>query len=119
MKLPRSRRIQKGAEFAEIRRQGSSHAGRFLVLGYAREGAKDEFSVGLITSKKVGNAVTRNRVRRRLRAILQKSIGEKIQPGSRMVLIARNYAARATSEQLEKELMWLLHRAKLVKSKKP
>ncbi len=117
MKFPRSRRIQKGAEFAEIRRQGSSHAGRFLVLGYAREGARDEFSVGLITSKKVGNAVARNRVRRRLRAILQKSVGSKIKSGSRLVLIARNHAARATSDQLEKELVWLLHRAKLVKPK--
>lgn len=77
------------------------------------ESLGSESRLGLITTKKIGNAVTRNLVRRRLRGIYQR-IGDRIHPGHWLVLIARNRAAEATSEQLEKEWKWMLHRNKLM-----
>lgn len=116
MKLPRSRRITNRSDFQRIRAQGKSLQGRFLVLGYlADENLTEPFRLGLITTKRLGPAVVRNRVRRRLRAILQRT-GERVTEPHWIVLIARSAAATATSEQLEKEWKWLLHRAPLLKS---
>ncbi len=113
MKLPRSRRITRRADFQRVRTRGQSIRGRYLVLGYlADETLAEPFRLGLITTKRLGDAVVRNRVRRRLRAILQRT-GDRIRNPHWIVLIARGAAATATSEQLEKEWKWMLHRAPL------
>lgn len=114
MKLPRSRRILSRADFQRVRKRGHSIRGKFLVLGYLKDESLDEpLKLGLITTKRIGNAVTRNRVRRRLRGILQRT-GERVLPGHWLVLIARDRAGEATSEQLEKEWKWMLHRSALM-----
>jgi ribonuclease P protein component len=117
MKLPRTRRITSRADFQRVRSLGQSIQGRFLVMGYlADEELPEPFRLGLITTKRLGNAVVRNRVRRRLRAILQRT-GERILSPHWIVLIARGAAATATSEQLEKEWKWMLNRAPLTETK--
>ena len=68
--------------------------------------------VGIITTKRLGNAVVRNRVRRRLRGILQRR-GEGLKPGQCLVLVARGPAATADSAALEKEWNWLARKAGL------
>ncbi|MEO0414810.1 MAG: ribonuclease P protein component [Verrucomicrobiota bacterium] len=114
MKLPRSRRLLRRAEFQRVRSHGKSKAGRFFVLGYLPVSEVHDFRVGLITTKRIGNAVIRNRTRRRLRAVLHRC-GEKIKPGYWIVLIARSRGAEASSEQLEKEFKWLLHQTDLMR----
>ncbi|MBL9156872.1 MAG: ribonuclease P protein component [Verrucomicrobiales bacterium] len=113
MKLPRSRRITRRADFQRVRTSGSTYQGRFLVLGYLSDDSLSEpFRLGLITTKRLGGAVVRNRVRRRLRAIVQRT-AHRIRRPYWVVLIARGAAAEATSEQLEKEWKWLMHRTSL------
>lgn len=117
MKFPRSRRITRRADFQRVRTKGKSLKGRFLVLGYLRdENLAGSWRLGLITTKRIGNAVVRNRVRRRLRGIVQR-IGERFETGTWIVLIARHSAADASSEQLEKEWKWLMHRADLMQAR--
>ncbi|MDF1659730.1 MAG: ribonuclease P protein component [Verrucomicrobiales bacterium] len=113
MKFPRSRRITRRSDFQLVRTKGKSVHGRFLVLGYFKDSEEAPSKLGLITTKRLGNAVIRNRVRRKLRGIMQR-IGDRFSPGHWFVLIARNAAAEATSEQLEKEWKWLMHRADLM-----
>ena len=116
MKIPRSRRITRRADFQRVRSQGKSLAGRFLVLGYLRDETLSEpVRLGLITTKRIGNAVVRNRVRRKLRGIIQRT-GESIRPGHWIVFIARNTAAKASSAQLEKEWNWMLRKTGLLDS---
>ncbi len=119
MRFPRSRRITSRADFQRVRTKGDSVKGHFLVLGYlfAPERVADHLKVGYITTKRIGNAVVRNGVRRKLRGILQRT-GEDILPGYFLVLIARNQATEATTERLEKEWKWLLHRANLLAMEK-
>ncbi len=118
MKFPRSRRITRRADFQRVRAQGKSLAGRFLVLGYLRDDTLSEpIRLGLITTKKIGNAVTRNRVRRQIRGIIQRT-GELVMPGHWIVFIARNAAASASSDQLEKEWEWMLRKASLIVAEK-
>lgn len=114
MKLPRSRRITRRADFQRVRRNGQSIRGKFLVLGVLPDpGLNEPFKLGLITTRKMGGAVARNRFRRKMRGIIHR-IGERIVPGHWLVVIARNYSAEATSEQLEKEFKWMLHRSGLM-----
>ena len=114
MKIPRSRRITRREDFRRVRRDGESVRGRFLVLGYLPDESLEEpFRLGLVTTRKLGNAVVRNRVRRRVRGIVQR-LGERIRPGFWLVFIARNAAAEASTEQLEKEWKWMMHRGDLL-----
>ena len=114
MKLPRSRRITRRADFQKVRQKGESIRGKFLVLGFLKDPELTEpFKLGLITTRKMGGAVVRNRFRRKMRGILHRT-GERVEPGHWLVVIARNLAAEATSEQLEKEWKWMLHRTGLM-----
>jgi len=62
-------------------------------------------SVGVVTSRRVGNAVVRNRVRRRLREILRECL-PRIASGLRVVVVAKPAAAGAEFGGLRAE--WLL-----------
>ena len=68
------------------------------------------FRAGFVTSKRVGGAVVRNRVRRRLREIVRKHQHD-VRTGVWIVLIARPAAANATQRALEDEWLRLAKRA--------
>ncbi|MFO1175311.1 MAG: ribonuclease P protein component [Paracoccaceae bacterium] len=74
---------------AQARRQGT---GGFLVQARARregEAAPDLIRVGFTCSKKVGNAVIRNRAKRRLRALARAILPAEGRPGWDYVLVGR------------------------------
>ena len=58
--------------------------------------------VGFTVSKKVGNAVERNRVRRRLREVVRLSPPARMRPGHDYVLIGRRAALNAPFERIER-----------------
>ena len=102
MRLPRSSRLTDGHEFHAVRQTGKSKAGRHVVLGVLKDSRDVGFRFGFITSKRVGNAVARNLVRRRLRAIVR-SLGEELQGGGKLVTIARQSAAVASYAELTED----------------
>lgn len=113
MKLPRSRRITRRGDFQRVRASGLSLQGRFLVLGYLSDATLPEpFRLGIVTSRRLGSAVVRNRVRRRIRGVLQRN-GDRIASPHWLVIVARGAAAEASSEQLEREWKWMMHRVPL------
>lgn len=61
--------------------------------------------IGIITSKRVGGAVVRNKVRRRLRELARVTLSQ-IVPGCLIVIVAKSAAANATFQELKAE--WLL-----------
>ncbi|NLU47251.1 MAG: ribonuclease P protein component, partial [Syntrophomonadaceae bacterium] len=67
---------------------------------------------GIVTSHKVGKAVVRNRIKRRLRALVRK-MDPAIKPGHDMVLVVRHHAGAADYQQLEKDLSMVIRKAKL------
>ena len=104
-RFPKYARLTETRDFAKVREQGKSIQASLIRVGLLRTEEVSSAKVGLITSKRVGGAVVRNKVRRRLRGIIKSCIAE-IPPGFLVVIVAKSAAARATFEQLRAE--WLL-----------
>jgi ribonuclease P protein component len=100
--LPASRRLKRHGDFARVKSGGAGQKGRFLVLNVVRTGVDEPWRCGLITSRKVGSAVDRNRIRRRLREIIRRE-GDRIARGLLLVIIARWNASEATMEDLQQD----------------
>jgi ribonuclease P protein component len=91
-----------------VKTEGRAHSGRFLTLGVLRGCPSSK--VGLITSKRVGGAVDRNRVRRRLRELMRLSRPSWAE-GVWFVAIARRAAVSASFAELQAEWLRLATRA--------
>jgi len=114
LRLPRSARLTRGAEFARVRAEGRTEHGRLMLCSVVRRDDASELArVGFITSRRVGSAVERNRVRRRLREIVRADRAQ-LARGSWVVLIARTAAAKATFDSLRDEWRRLAKRAGLL-----
>jgi ribonuclease P protein component len=66
--------------------------------------------VGFTATKKLGNAVTRNRIKRRLRALADQVLAQSGQPGTDYVLIGREAGVTAPFTDLERDLKWALRK---------
>ena len=76
-------------DFLQARNQGKKALARGLVI-QATKRDSDIWRVGLTASKKIGNAVCRNRARRRMRALARQHLAPLARPGVDYVLIARH-----------------------------
>lgn len=112
-RFPAARRLKLSREFARVRNEGRTMRGGLLLLAMLDLGDASEFRVGLVTSKKAGGAVVRNRLRRRLREIVRRHQHE-VREGVWMVVVTRPAAARATAAGLEAEWLKLARRAGIV-----
>jgi ribonuclease P protein component len=102
--------LRRRADFDRVFQRGRHNSGRFLaVRSIANE--QDLTRYAFAISKRVGKAVTRNRVRRRLREILRL---QPVREGFDIVLTLRQESATATFWELKAELEMLLKRAKLL-----
>ncbi|HEY2343048.1 MAG TPA: ribonuclease P protein component [Chthoniobacteraceae bacterium] len=111
LRFSKSARLTRAPEFQKLRREGASFHGKYFVLSVLTNlpgvGAP---RAGFITSRKVGGAVVRNRVRRRLREIFR-AAQPRLARGVWLVLVARQHAARASFRQLEAEWRQLARRS--------
>lgn len=86
------------------------------MLGYAAQadpGSIGYTRIGFSVGRRIGNAVVRNRVKRRLREIMRRKLSG-IAPGYDLVVTARPGAAAARMEILAQEVHTLLTRARLL-----
>ena len=89
--------------------RSSGQANSYLVL-YARKNRTNTNRVGITVSKKLGHAVVRNRVRRRLREIYR--LNEHLfQPGWDIVVVARTKAVHTDFQKLTQAYLFLAEKA--------
>jgi ribonuclease P protein component len=119
MRLSRNSSMRRRAEFARVRKEGRAKAGRLLLLSTLADPELDGLRVGIIATRKVGKAHERNRLRRRIRAIIQRH-GERIpEPRRYLVTVLRAGAAAANFAALERDWLKQAGRLELIGDEAP
>ncbi|SRR5260221_13248075 len=113
LRFPKSVRLSRASEFARLKREGVSFHGKLVVLSVLKAESGTDRRIGLITSRRVGGAVVRNRVRRRLREIVR-ALLPRMHGGLRLVIIARVAAAKAEFAALQADVMSLAQRSAIL-----
>jgi ribonuclease P protein component len=109
----KSRRLILPAEFESVRKNGKVQRGKLMMLSVLAVEQEKTFRAGFVTSRKIGNAVVRNRVRRRLREIVRKHQHEIVN-GRWIVTIARVNSGAGAYRELEDEWLRLARRASIL-----
>ncbi len=107
--LPSAERLRANAQFRRIFAGGRSFADPLMVLHVLVQDGDDR-QIGFSTSKKIGNAVVRNRVKRRLRESARALLPE-LGRGFTAVVVARSRAVEADQATLAKSMRALADRA--------
>jgi ribonuclease P protein component len=113
LSFPKSRRLVRQSEFERVKQSGRTERGSLIILGLLAVEGGGKFRAGFVTTRRLGNAVTRNRVRRRLRELVRKHQHD-LREDFWIVLIARPAAARASYCALEDEWLRLAKRASIL-----
>ncbi len=114
LRLGRPSRLAQNRDFARIRQRGERLVWGCLIANWSKlpEGARPK--LGVVTSKKIGNAPVRSRARRLLRESFRLHQHELAQPVE-LVLVARHSIAQKDFAGVEKDFLAALRRASLVK----
>ncbi len=105
-------RLTRPQDFATVRREGKSWSNRLLVL-VARGNSGDVSRFGFSVGRRVGKAVVRNKVKRRLREAARLN---RVQAGWDLIIIARKDASSADFHGLTGSMTNLLGRAGVLDS---
>ena len=108
--MQRHHRLTGNARISEIHQNGRSAANRLLVLRLSANGL-DRSRFCFVASKRVGNAVVRNRIKRRLREAVRLTDCE---PGWDAIIMARKDAGAADYGALEQAAHNLMRRTNLM-----
>jgi ribonuclease P protein component len=110
--MQRALRLRAKQDFSLALTKGKRWANSLLVLR-ARPNGLPKTRLGFVTSKRLGKAVTRNTVRRRLREVARRT---PVKKGWDVVMIAQPAAASADFRQIREAAIALLQRADLLES---
>jgi ribonuclease P protein component len=108
--VPLLKILKKRAEFLAVAQKGKKWVTPGFILQCCPASENDAaIRYGLTASiKSVGNAVKRNRARRRLRELVRELLPKHASPGFDFVMIARNETATRDFADLKKDLLWAL-----------
>jgi ribonuclease P protein component len=110
-------RVKKNKDFQEAFQKGKSFANRQFVVYALKKEEQDYFRIGLSVSKKLGNAVTRNQIKRYVRqAILE--LKDQLMIGNDYIIIARKPASEMDFFEIKKSLTHVFKVGKVLKASK-
>ncbi len=105
--------LKRNKNFRHVYRVGKSNVSKQMVLICARS-KEPMVRVGFSVSKKIGNSVVRNRVKRRLREALTPMI-PGIKGGNDLIFIARDAVVNEKFTAVTASMRYLLNKAGLLK----
>ena len=109
-------RIKKNDDFQTVFSKGKSFANRQFVIYMYKKEQNVPFRIGLSVSKKLGNAVVRNRIKRCIRQSFTELKAE-IKPGWDFIIIARRPAAEMSCAEVKESLIHVLKLARALQRK--
>ncbi len=110
--FPRSRRLKRPGEFARAKADGRRLVCGCLIANVLARPPGHGSRLGVVTSKKIGNAVARSRARRLLRECFRLHQRELARPVD-LVLVARPSIAGKKMAEVELDLLRVLRQARL------
>lgn len=111
--MRKSYRVKKEKEFQDVFLGKQSCANRRFVV-YVLKRDQKHFRVGISVGKKIGNAVTRNAVKRKIRTSVY-ALKDEIDPSYDFIVIARQGVEALSSEEVMTNLRHVLKLAKILK----
>jgi len=115
LRLGRATRIKQGRDFARVRKDGQRLVHGCLIANWRRLSAGEPSRLGVVTSSRIGSAVTRNRARRLLREsfrLHQHDLAQSVD----LVLVARASIVGRAFADVEKDYLATLRKAGLLKT---
>lgn len=112
--MKKSYRVKKEKEFQDVFLNRQSCANRRFVVYILKKEQQKHFRVGISVGKKIGNAVTRNAVKRKIRTSIY-SLKDEIDDTYDFIVIARQGVQELTSEEVLTNLRHVLNLAKILK----
>ena len=110
----REYRLRSNTDFQRIRREGRTFVQPLLVMA-TRSNDLDHSRVGFVVGRRIGKAVDRNRMKRRMRESIRLRVQrDEVSEGWDVVFIARHPMADASFHQVDEAIGLLLRRAGLV-----
>ncbi len=107
-------KLKKNYEFKKVYNEGRYYVEKYVVMYIIMNNSASN-RVGFSVSKKVGNSVVRNRVKRIMKEVYRK-YSENTKLGYDMVFTARVGSGSADYKMIEKNMISILNKAKLKKS---
>lgn len=114
LRLPRRARLRLGHEFRRVREGGQRMVCGCLIANWMALPVGSPVKLGVITSRKIGGAVIRNRARRLMREAFRLN-QLQLQTPVEMVLVARASIVGKHRQDVEKDYLTILRRAGLLK----
>ncbi|MDI2113589.1 ribonuclease P protein component [Commensalibacter nepenthis] len=110
-------RLKKRVQFLNVAANGQKVPTSSIVLQLLHRNDGEAGRVGFTVTKKVGNAVVRNRVKRRLRSVMQEIAQTNAFQGIDMVMIGRKSTFEKPYKAIVKDFCWALRKAGVVLNK--
>ncbi|WP_226677710.1 ribonuclease P protein component [Rossellomorea aquimaris] len=112
--MRKEQRVKKNKEFQEIFKKGTSVANRQFVLYLLKKEDPQPFRIGISVSKKIGNAVCRNQIKRYVRQVFLE-LQDEVHDQYDYLIIARKPAAEMDFHEVKGSLTHVLKRGKVLK----
>ena len=109
--------VKENYEFRRIYRRGKSSVSPYLVV-YCQKNRQGRSRLGVTVSTKLGHAVVRNRVRRRIREMYRLNL-PGMKPGYDLVVVGRSRAVDAPYEKMNGAYIRCLSQLGLLKEEQP
>ncbi len=107
--MKKENRLKKRKEFAYIFKKGEGFSAKYLVLTFVKSKLKN-YKVGFSCGKKVGIAVVRNKVKRRIKEAVY-FYRDNIKNGYNYIFVAKQNSSDASFEEIKHDVEFLLKKA--------
>ncbi|MFC7366311.1 MULTISPECIES: ribonuclease P protein component [Bhargavaea] len=114
--MNKHQRVKKNKDFQRVFKHGKSFANRQFVIYSVRTEGQEEFRIGISVSKKIGNAVTRNRIKRYVRQAVHE-LKDELRQDRDYIIIARSQAASIDFHDTKKSLIHIMRIARVLRKK--